>query len=44
MFVALVAVVAVVAVVAEPADPSMFVPVKLSEPDARFNKTAVVPM
>ena len=41
MFVALVA---VVAVVADPAEPSMFVPVKLIAPDARFNATAVVPM
>lgn len=39
-----VAFVAVVAVVAEPADPSILVPVKLIDPDALFNATAVVPM
>ena len=40
----LVALVAVVAVVADPADPSMFVPVKLIDPDARLSNIALVPM
>jgi hypothetical protein len=39
-----VAVLAVDAVLAEPADPSIFVPVKLIDPDALFRATAVVPI
>ena len=39
----LVAFVAVVAVVADPAEPSMFVPVRLIEPDALLSAIAVVP-